>query len=108
MDCYCQDRIVIGNKVVISQGTHLCAGSHDITDPNFQLITKPIFIEDYAWVAASAFVGPGVRISEGSVVGARAVIFRDTEEFGVYVGNPAQLVKKRNFRTPALRQEHLG
>ncbi|MCK1269274.1 MULTISPECIES: putative colanic acid biosynthesis acetyltransferase [unclassified Bradyrhizobium] len=99
--CYSQDRIVIGKRVIISQGSHLCTGSHDINDANFQLITKPIVISDNAWIAAECFVGPGVNVGEGAVLGARGVAFRDLNSWTVYTGNPAQAIKNRRFRNEA-------
>jgi putative colanic acid biosynthesis acetyltransferase WcaF len=97
--CYNQGPIRIGRRAVVSQGTHLCTGTHDIADPDFQLVTRPIAIGDNAWVAAEAFVGPGVTIGEGAVVGARAVLVRDAEPWTVYAGNPARAIKRRSFRT---------
>ncbi|MFT4256224.1 MAG: putative colanic acid biosynthesis acetyltransferase [Pseudoxanthomonas sp.] len=97
-NCYCQDHITIGEKAVVSQGAQLCAGTHDISDPNFQLVTRPIVIGPRAWVAADAFVGPGVTVNEGAVIGARAVLFKDAEAWGVYIGNPATRIKTRVFR----------
>jgi len=96
--CYCQDRITIGDRAIVSQGAHLCAGSHDISDERFQLITKPIVIEDRAWIAAECFVGPGVKIGEGAVLGARGVAFKDLSPWTVYVGNPAQRIKARTIQ----------
>ena len=64
-------------------------------DPAFQLIAKPIKLEPHSWVAADAFVGPGVVVGEGAVLGARAVAFSDLEPWTLYVGNPAQ---KRRLR----------
>ncbi|WP_038212316.1 acetyltransferase [Xenophilus azovorans] len=104
VDCYCQGRITIGEKAVVSQGASLCAGTHDIADPNFQLVQKPIAIGAHAWIAAEAFVGPGVTVNEGAVVGARAVLFKDAEPWGVYVGNPARWIKTRVLRQPAPHQ----
>ena len=100
VNCYNQDLITIGSYVVVSQGAHLCAGTHDIADPNFQLITRPIRIDDRAWIAAEAFVGPGVSVREGAVLGARGVAFKDLEPWTVYAGNPAKALKSRVFRTP--------
>ena len=55
----------------------------------------PITIGDRAWVAADAFVGMGVTIGEGAVVGARAAVFKDVEPWTVVGGNPAKFIKKR-------------
>lgn len=97
--CYCQDHIKIGDRAVVSQGAHLCAGSHDVNDKNFQLITRPIIIGDRAWIAAECFIGPGVTVGEGAVLGARGVAFKDLQSWTVYAGNPAHEIKHRAFRT---------
>lgn len=80
---------------IISQGTHLCAGMHDITDEHFQLICKEIVVGERAWVAAEAFIGPGVAIGDAAVVGARGVVFKSIEPGSVYVGNPARFLRMR-------------
>ena len=96
--CYNMAPITIGAGAIVSQGAHLCAGSHDITSPVFQLTTRPINIGAKAWIAADAFVGPGVDVGEGAVLGARGVTFRSLEPWGVYAGNPAQRIKQRVMR----------
>lgn len=100
VNLYNQGRIAIGPRTVISQGAHVCASSHDIADPHFQLILRPIQIDAGAWIAAEAFVGPGVTIGDGAVIGARAALFEDAEANGVYSGNPARLIKQRQLRAP--------
>jgi len=80
----------------------LCAGTHDIEDPDFQLLAKPIEVGRDAWVAAEAFIGPGVKVGDRAVIGARSVLFKDAESGGVYAGNPARLIKHRKLQ--ALRQ----
>lgn len=92
---YCQDRITLRERTIVSQGAFLCTGTHDISSPDFQLVTKPIVIGAGAWVAADAFIGPGVTVGQGAVVGARGVLFKDAEPNGVYAGNPAVLIKHR-------------
>lgn len=95
---YNQGRITIGPRTVISQRAHLCASSHDITDPDFQLVMRPITVGAQCWIAAEAFVGPGVSVGDGAVIGARAALFEDAQEWGVYSGNPARLRKHRELR----------
>jgi len=95
---YNQGHIAIGVRTVISQGAHVCASSHDIGDPDFQLVLRPIRIGNGVWVAADAFIGPGVVIRDGAVIGARAALFEDAEANGVYSGNPACLIKHRQLR----------
>ena len=93
--CYSQDKISLGERAIVSQGAYLCTGSHDYTDPEFQLITSPISIGKDAWICAQSFVGPGVTIEEGAVLGARAVSFKDLPAWTIYAGNPAVYVKDR-------------
>ena len=95
VDCYNQGYISIGANSVVSQKAYLCASTHDITDPQHNLILKPIHIGDKVWIAADAFIGPGVSIGEGAVVGARSAVFKDVEPWAVVGGNPAKFIKKR-------------
>jgi putative colanic acid biosynthesis acetyltransferase WcaF len=92
---YSQGLITIGERVVISQGAHLCAGTHDYTKPGFPLVTLPIVIGNHSWIAAEAFIHPGVTIGEGSVIGARSVVTRDMPSWMICVGNPCKPVKGR-------------
>jgi putative colanic acid biosynthesis acetyltransferase WcaF len=93
--CYNQGRITIGRAVVVSQDASLCASTHDVLDPLFPLLLRPIRIEDHAWIAAEAFVGPGVRVGTGAVLGARGVAMRDLSPWTFFSGNPAQPLKPR-------------
>ena len=95
---YNQGKISVGARAVISQRAHLCASSHDIADRHFQLVLRPIHIGDGCWVAAEAFVGPGVRMGDRAVLGARGALFTDAAPSGVYSGNPAVQVKDRRLR----------
>lgn len=93
---YSQGLITIGQRAVISQGSYLCAGTHDFDKPGFPLITKPIVIGDHAWVAAQAFIHPGVTVNEGCVVGARSVVTSDLPEWTICSGFPAKTLKQRD------------
>lgn len=98
VECYNVTLIRIGNNSTISQRTFLCSASHDITKSNMPLIVKPITIEDGVWVAAEAFIAPGVTIHKGAVVGARACVFKDVEPWTVVGGNPARFLKRRELK----------
>jgi putative colanic acid biosynthesis acetyltransferase WcaF len=92
---YALGRITLGDRVTVSQHAHLCAGTHDFDHPDMPLMRPPITIEDDAWIAADAFVGPGVTVRKGAILGARACAFSDLEPWTIYGGNPAQAIKPR-------------
>lgn len=95
VQCYNQGKIRIDERAVVSQGAFLCTGTHDIRDPSFQLVVRPIHIGENAWIAADAFVGPGVTCGEGAVLSARGAAFNDLDAGAVYRGNPAVKIKMR-------------
>lgn len=95
VDCYNVAHVRIGKFATVSQGAFLCTASHDITSPKHELITAPIVIGNQAWVGAGAFVGMGVTVADGSVVGARAALFKSTLPWDIVGGNPAKFIKKR-------------
>ena len=95
---YNQGRISVGARSVISQRAHICASTHDLRDPLFQLVLRPVTIGAQCWVAAEAFVGPGVTMGDRAVLGARGALFSDAAPDGVYSGNPAVYVKDRQLR----------
>lgn len=94
---YNPGKIELGNKITISQRSHLCSASHDFTLKENPLITSPIKIEDMVWVAADSFIGMNVTLGEGVVVGARAAVFKSVEPWQVVGGNPAKFIKKRSL-----------
>lgn len=96
--CYSMATIHIGNKAVISQGAHLCTGTHDYRDPNFQLYAQPIDIGERAWICTEAFVAPGVNVGSGAVVAARSVVTKDIPQWMVCGGNPCKPIKPRVMR----------
>src|SRR5207245_1084102 len=92
VDCYCVDRIELGRGAIVSQYAYLCSASHDFRSPDFDLVTAPIRIGEDAWVAARAFIGPGVSIGPRAVVAACSVVVRDVASEAVVAGNPARIV----------------
>lgn len=95
VDCYNVAPVSVGANSTVSQKTYLCTASHDIGQPNLPLITAPIVIEDQVWIGADAFVGMGVTVRQGAVVGARASVYKDVPAWKVMGGNPAKILKDR-------------
>ena len=92
---YSLGKITVGPLSVISQYAHLCAGTHDHTKRSFPLLCPPVTIGREAWVAADAFVGPGVTVGDRSIVGARSSVFSDVPPDVIVGGNPAKVLKSR-------------
>ena len=93
---YNMDQIVIGDRCVISQGAHLCCGSHDYNSTNFQLFARPIILGSHVWVCAEAFLSPGVSVADGAVIGARSLVSKNLDQpWTVYAGVPCKPIGKR-------------
>jgi len=90
---YALGAITIFDRTTVSQGAHLCAGSHDWRDPAMPLTKPPITIGPDAWICADAFIGPGVTLGEQAIVGARAVVMKDVLAETIVVGNPARAIR---------------
>ena len=93
--------IHIGHNVCLSQRAFLCTGSHDWSHPHFELITKPISVEDSAWVCANVFVGPGLTVETGAVATAGSVVTHSLPANMICTGNPCVPVRPRVAGRPA-------
>jgi putative colanic acid biosynthesis acetyltransferase WcaF len=87
--------VAIGTDCVLSQGVYLCTGSHDWSRESFDLIVKPIRIEDEVWVAARAMIGPGVEIGRGAVLTFGSVATQDLPAGWICAGHSALPIKPR-------------
>lgn len=90
--------VVIGGRVKVGKMCHIGAGSvlaGVIEPPSAQ----PVVIEDEVLIGANAVVLEGVRIGQGSVVAAGAVVVDDVPEYSVVAGTPARIIKKVDDKT---------
>ena len=87
--------IRIGDHCCVSQGAYLCTGSHDWSREGFDLVTRPIHLEDQSWICARAVVGPGVRVGQGAVLALCSVAAGDLAPWQVHQGVPARPVRPR-------------
>jgi putative colanic acid biosynthesis acetyltransferase WcaF len=98
VDVYNVAIVTIGACSTVSQHSYLCAASHDFEDVHHPLISAPITIGEHCWVAADVFVGPGVTIADGTVVGARSSVFERLPGWSVAMGTPAKVVRPRKLQ----------
>ena len=91
-EIYSVAQVTLGPWSVVSQRAYLCTASHDIHAPGFALTAAPIAVGRNAWVAADAFIGPGVTLADGAVAAARAVVVKDVDRNIIVGGNPAAAI----------------
>jgi len=89
------DYVLIGSNVTISSGRHPIEGR---LPPVFARPAEPvpIVIEDDVWIGAGAVIMPGITLRRGTVVGANAVVTKDTEPYSVVAGAPARKIRSRD------------
>lgn len=92
---YSLGNITVGSNSVISQGSYICAGDHDYRQVSFPIRARDVTVGNEVWLAARVFVGPGVSVADGCVVGASSVVMRNLEKAGVWCGNPCRYVRSR-------------
>ncbi|HMJ47546.1 MAG TPA: WcaF family extracellular polysaccharide biosynthesis acetyltransferase [Ferruginibacter sp.] len=90
-------KVVIGNNVCISQGALLLSGNHDYTKTGFDLIIKPIRIDEGVWIGANAVVCAGATCNSHSVLTVGSVTAGELDAYGIYQGNPAVKIKERKY-----------
>lgn len=102
--------ITIKNNVNIASYVKLITGSHDVNDPEFAAVFKPINIEKNVSIFTGATILQGVTIGEAAIVCAGAVVTKDVPPYAIVAGVPAKIIKYRekkeyNYKvtTPFLR-----
>ncbi|MFN8347506.1 MAG: WcaF family extracellular polysaccharide biosynthesis acetyltransferase [Spirosomataceae bacterium] len=89
--------VFIGNNCCLSQGVMLLTGNHDYTRSTFDLRVGKIVLEEGVWIGAKSVVCPNVTCHSHAVLTVNSVAVKDLEAYGIYQGNPAQLVRERKM-----------
>ena len=94
--------VEIGDNFHSGEGCTIISANHDFDHDDaipygHSYVGKRVVIEDNVWLGLNAIVLPGVRIGEGAIVGAGAVVTRDVERCAVVGGNPARVLKYRDI-----------
>jgi len=92
------DDVTIGDTVAIGPNCVIYSHDHGYESDaaaawKGALITRPVIIEDNAWVGSGVTILPGVTIGERAVVAAGSVVTKDVEANSVYGGIPALKIK---------------
>jgi putative colanic acid biosynthesis acetyltransferase WcaF len=90
-------KVKIGSDVCISQRSYICTGSHDWSMRTFNLIVRPITVNNCAWIGAMSTIGPGVSVGEGAVLCLHSSAYSDLAPWHIYQGVPATVTKARTL-----------
>ena len=90
----------IGNHVNLAQNVTVTGLNHNYENVEKRIdeqgvSTQTVVIEDDVWIGAGVKILDGVIIRKGCVIGANTVVNKSTEQYGIYVGAPARLIRKR-------------
>jgi len=89
--------VKIGDNVCISQGAMLLCGNHNFKKTTFDLMVGKIIIENGVWIGAKTVVCPGVTCKSHSILTVGSIANKDLDEWGIYKGNPAVYIKRREI-----------
>jgi len=90
-----QENVSIGKNCGIGNYTLIMdTDFHQVGDFNAPALAKPVVIEDDVWIGAHSVILKGVRIGQGAVVSAGAVVATSVQPFTLVGGNPARFIKK--------------
>jgi len=86
----------LGDCVTIGHGVSFITAKHSIGDSSCRagkVIGLSIFIEDGVWIGANATILPGIKIKQGAIVAAGALVAKDVPGNVVVAGVPAKIIK---------------
>jgi len=91
----------IGENTLIAPFCFICNFDHKFKDigkaiKNQGFSSKPLVIGSDVWIGAKSIILKGVKIGEGSVIGAGSVVTKDIPSHSIAVGNPAKVIKRRS------------
>jgi dTDP-4-amino-4,6-dideoxy-D-glucose acyltransferase len=101
-----QSKLIIEDFVTVAAGSRIIRGSDKFLGEGFTSVTVPdkyrddvlfseIKLKKFSGIGTNAVIMPGVTIAEGSVIGACALVTKDTEPWTIYAGIPAKPIKIR-------------
>lgn len=111
------DEIVLSDFSGLAFSCHVFSSSDDysgesLTNPTIPISYKsvksgPIFMGRHVILGAGTIVFPGITIGDGCSFGARSVVNKNAEPWGVYVGIPARRIRERSRSLLALEIQYL-
>jgi galactoside O-acetyltransferase len=109
--------LIMADFTNISAGSKIVCCGEDFTEGMLnpivpvkyrKLVNKPVIMERFSAIGVNSVVLQGVRMAEGSVLGANSLLTKDTEPWTIYVGSPAKPIKKRDSELILKAYKELG
>lgn len=103
--CFLDGRseLKIGSHTDIASQVLIYNSEHDINAEDFRATAEPVEIGDYVFIGPRAIILPGVKIGNGAVVAAGAVVTKDVSPFSIVGGVPAKEIGQRTLQNPHYR-----
>ncbi len=97
---YGRGGLTFGDHVMIGPNAVIVSSQHRFDDPSVPMVflghaADPVTIGSDVWIGANAVILPGVRVADGTVVSAGAVVTRNTEPYSIVGGIPAAKIGMR-------------
>ena len=89
--------LVLGDNCSISPRCMIITASHKVNSETFEYLRNQVTIGDGVWLGSGAIVLDGSVLGDGCVIGAGCVFKGRALAKGVYVGNPAKMIKERSI-----------
>ena len=90
------EKLIIHNNVDIASEVMIWTEEHDVQSLTHTLKSQQVEIMDNVWIGTRAIILPGVKIGEGAVVAAGAVVSKDVNPYEIVGGVPAKKIGMRN------------
>lgn len=98
-----RDMLIIGSHTDIASEVMIYNQEHDLSSETFATTSEPVQIGDYVFIGPRAIILPGIKIGNGAVVAAGAVVTKDVKPFEIVGGVPAKLISKRKLSKPSYK-----
>lgn len=92
----CANHITIGDDVAIARGVCIYDSDHHrlLHCGEEKNLSAPVIIGNHVWIGVGAIILKGVRIGDGAVIAAGAVVTRDIPAGSLAAGNPARVIRE--------------
>lgn len=91
-------KLSIGKQCDFASEVMVYNSEHDLSDPVFTATEEPVVIGDYVFVGPRAIILPGVKIGDGAIIAAGAVVTKDVPEKSIVGGVPAKVIGDRPLK----------